>query len=291
LIGDYDSVQIEYYDSSTKKIIKVPKLSHSGRIVLTLKYLSNGYVASSTDDSNVNVWDPKTWSSKHLYKGHTSAIWCMDQIDEDTIVSGSDDGTIHIWKIRTGLTLKRIPVGRRVFTVKSILNSFQIACGLYDSNDLRIYNYSSGDLVQTLNGHTNWVLSVEALNQQYIASGDANNFVFIWDLETHSIRYKLTEHSGWVYCLKLLSSSLLASADAEGLIIIWNWLQGTLVHKLQGHNNAVHFSSLDLYDNQTLISGSWDSTIKLWNISNGSLIETITTDIEINTLTILKGNN
>ena len=114
-------------------------------------------------------------------------------------------------------------------------------------------------------------------------SGDANNFVYIWDLETYSIKYNLTGHSGWVYCLKLLSSSLLASSDAEGLIIIWNWLQGTLVHKLQGHNNAVHFSSLDLYDNQTLISGSWDSTIKLWNFSNGSLIETINTDIEINT--------
>ena len=78
----------------------------------------------------------------------------------------------------------------------------------------------------------------------------------------------------------------MASGDDKGLIIIWNWLNGSLVHRLNA--NTRYLSSIDLYDDQTLISGSWDNRIKFWNITNGQLIITIYTDIHIQALTMLK---
>jgi len=285
VIGDAWSGQIEYYDSLTKTLITTSKDYHTSGIT-SLKYLTNGYVASSS--STVNVWNPITWSSIQVYKGHASSVCCLDQIDDDTILSGSSDQIIHIWKISTGLTLNTIDVGYRVYSVRVLLNGFQIACGLNsNSENLRIYDYSSDDLVQTLIGHTVSVKAIEILNEQYIASGSGDKRVIIWDLETYSIKYNLTGHSTFVYCLKRLSSNLLASADSKGLIIIWNWLQGTLVHRLIGHNGELYFSSLDLYDDQTLISGSRDKTVRIWDISNGSLIQTIHTDIQISALTVL----
>ena len=78
----------------------------------------------------------------------------------------------------------------------------------------------------------------------------------------------------------------MASSDKSGQIIIWNWLNGSLVYRLNGHTHYVY--SLDLYDDQTLISGSWDQTIKLWNITNGQLIKTINTNIHIIALVMLQ---
>jgi WD40 repeat protein len=246
-------------------------------------------VASCSHDSTVNIRNPNTWSSIQTYKGHASSVLVLDQIDDDTIVSGSFDHTIQIWKISTGENIGRIDVGLSVFSLKVLLNGFQIICGLEDYREnLRIYNYSSGELVKRLYGNNDLVYSIEVLNEQYLASGSRDKRVIIWDLETYSIKYNLTEHFYGVKSLKLLSSNFLASADDSGLIIIWNWLQGTLVHSIKGHGQV---NSLDLYDDQTLVSGSRDKTIKFWNIFNGSLIETINTGIEINALaTLYKGN-
>ena len=288
IIGDYSSGVIWYYDLLKKNLSKASKEFHTRKINY-LKYLSNGYVASSSDDFTVNIWDPNTWSSIQVYRGHKWMVNCLDQIDNDTIVSGSDDKEIHIWKISTGEIIRKISTGYFVNSVRVFLDGFQIACGLNSNGyNFDIYNYSSGSRVNELYGHTRRVNAIEILNEQYIASGSDDKRVIIWDLETYSIKYNLPGHPTFINCLKRLSSSLLASGDFNGSIIIWNWLEGTIVHRLIGHNGILSFSSLDFnhYD-QTLISGSFDKTIKIWNISNGTLIETINTGIQIRALALI----
>ena len=245
----------------------------------------NGYVASCSTDTTVNIWNPNTGESIQKYTRHTGTVLCLDQIDAETMVSVSRDKPIHIWQISTGQTLNTINVGASVFPVKSLSNGL-IACGLYGGN-ITIYEYSTGNLIQTLKGHSNYVKSIEILNEQFMASGSSDTQVIIWDLYLYlySIKYNLSQHQGGVMCVKRLSYNLMASGDDNGLIIIWNWLNGSLVHKLIGHTRSV---SLDLYDDQTLISGSRDTTIKLWNITNGQLIKTINTGIEISSLVMLQ---
>ncbi len=242
----------------------------------------NGLVASCSDDSSVNIWNPNTGKSIQKYTEHTAFVYSLDQIDEDTLVSGSNDFKIRVWKISTGLTLKIINVNTSVFSVKSLSNGL-IACGM--SNNINIYEYSKDNLVKTLSGHYGLVSSIELLNKQFMASGSSDKKVIIWDLSSYSIKYNLSQHESELRCVQRLSSNLIASADLKGQIIIWNWLNGTLVHILKSHNSSVY--SLDLYDDQTLISGSYDKTIKLWNITNGQLIKTINTNIQIRALAIL----
>jgi WD40 repeat protein len=263
--------------------IKSFKTFHAGGIIF-LKYLSmNGYVASCSYDNTVNIWNPNTGESIQIYRQHTEWVLCLDQIDEDTLVSGSWDKTIHIWKISKGNTLNTINVGDYVYSVKSLSKGL-IACGLY--GNINIYEWSTGNSVKTLKGHSDYVLSIEILNERFMVSGSYDTRVIIWDLYSYSIKHILSQHQSEVMCVKRVSSNLMASGDKSGLIIIWNWLNGSLVHKLKGHTSYVF--SLDLYDDQTLISGSYDKTIKLWNITNGQLIKTINTDIRIRALAMLE---
>jgi len=251
------------------------------------------HVASSSNDLTINVWNTDTGELIQKYTGHTNKVFGLDQIDNDTIVSGSWDGTIQIWLISTGQNIKKIIVESLVISIKLILNGNQIACGLAGSTDnLRIYDMNTTNLVQVLNNHSSDVNSIEKLNEQYIASGSNDFRVVIWDLNTYTIKFILTAHTSGVYCLKLISSNLMASGDADGIIIIWDWLKGELIYTLNGHSNSLYLSSLDLFNDQILISGSRDSSIKIWSISNGQLLQTITTDIQIDALAVIeRGKN
>ena len=57
-----------------------------------------------------------------------------------------------------------------------------------------------------------------------------------------------------------------------------------------GHTSTI-FWSLDLLnDGQTLVSGSGDKTIKLWNWATGECLKTIETGSSIHSLSIIKIN-
>ncbi len=291
VIGDYYSGQIEYFDNGT--FTNISSKLHTNRIrhLIYLPY-KNGYVASASADTTVNVWDTLTWASIQRYTMHTDVVFSVDQIDNDTIVSGSQDNTIRIWKISTSETLQTIRVTVQVYAVRVFsIESKQIVCGTGATSDnLRIYNYSSGDLIRILSGHSLSVLSIEILSEQMMASGGYDQRVIIWDLSSYSIKYTLMGGNPSITCVRRLSSNLIASGDLNGLIIIWNWLTGKQIFNLIGHTNAIYSYSLDLYDEQTLISGSLDETVKFWNITNGELIQSKDVDIGISALAMLKSS-
>ena len=95
-------------------------------------------------------------------------------------------------------------------------------------------------------------------------------------------------HKGDVNCVKRLSATRMASAGDDGTIIIWDWLSGTRIHILESHTNILYVGSLDLFDENTLMSGSWDLTIRFWNISTGTLLETLPVMTRVNVLAMLR---
>jgi WD40 repeat protein len=286
---DSNSSQIDVYDSILREKVNSFTNLHKKPITF-LKYLPfNSLVASASEDKTVNVWDPNTGQSIQIYNGHNDSVTCIDQIESDKIVSGSDDKTIRIWRISTGETLKIIYVNDAVNTVKVFSNGFQhqIICGLSGSI-FQIYSYLTGVLVKTLDSQRYGVNYIEILNEQFMVSNSDENYVLMWDLQTCTIKNNFTHHTEWVFCLKRLSSNLVASMGFDQKVIIWNWLTGEIVHTFRCLIGDFYQISLDLFDSQTLISTCFNSTIKLWNIFNGQLIQTINTDIQIKSLAMLK---
>jgi WD40 repeat protein len=291
VIGVGGSGQIAYFDNNT--FTQISPSVHAN-VIWHLKYLpfKDGFVASASEDRTVNILNTLTWTSIQRYSNHTDWVYSVDQIENDTIVSSSRDNTIQIWRISTGETVKIINVNGAVFVVRVFSIEYkQIVCGSAgSSSNLEIYNYTTGNLARTLIGHSAGVRSIEMLSEQFMASGGVDKKVIIWDLFSYSIKYNLTGHTSVVYCIKRLSSNLIASGDDNGTIIVWNWLRGEQIFKLTGHTNALYYNSLDLYDEQTLISCSFDKTVKFWNITNGELIQSIHIGVSIFSLGVLKSS-
>jgi WD40 repeat protein len=255
-----------------------------------IKLLSNGNVATCSDDRLIKIWSTSTWSLMQTFSGHVGPIYQIEQIDASTIASASFDGSVRIWSLSTGTMIskwKPTP-GITVLAVKLLSNGL-LAVGLQaSSSTLELYNYTTKTLVKSLNGHTNSVTDLEILNVTFLASASADMKVMIWDVTaTIPLKYTFTGHTDFVMDLKLISSKLLASGSTGSNIIIWDWTAGSLVGTLTGHSNQIWFT-LDMFSENVLISGSLDLTIKFWNVTSGSLIQSIPSSIDILSLAMLK---
>ena len=82
-------------------------------------------------------------------------------------------------------------------------------------------NVNAGVLVAALTGHSNYVFSLVALSNGYLASAGADMTIKVWNFTDGSLRKSLVGHSNYVYSLVLLQNGNMASGSLDNIIKIW----------------------------------------------------------------------
>jgi WD40 repeat protein len=255
---------------------------------------NTNYVATSSEDKTVKIWNVSSslsWTFIRTYSQHSSAVYALEWLDNDTLASGSSDRTIRLWSMTTGQTKRTIQINQSGFSLKLLNTNIHLAAGLgYPNHDINIYNINDGSLVSSLKGHTSVVYDLVQISDELLASssGYPDKTVRIWNLTTNTCKFNLTGHTSSVVGLKQITPSILASGSYDRTIKLWDITSGQLIRTLMGHTNAIQWS-VDLLNNgQTLVSGSFDQTIKLWNWSTGECFSTIQTpDSSIYSLAVI----
>ncbi|KAF5860979.1 hypothetical protein ETB97_000889, partial [Aspergillus alliaceus] len=74
----------------------------------------------------------------------------------------------------------------------------QLASGSHD-NTIKLWDPTTGELRQTLEGHSGWVLSVTfSPDGKQLASGSSDKTIKLWDPTTGELRQTLEGHSSWL---------------------------------------------------------------------------------------------
>jgi WD40 repeat protein len=252
---------------------------------------NTNYVATCSVDATVKIWNVSSslnWTLITTYSQHSSWVLALEWLDQDTLASaGYSDRTIKLWSPTTGQTKRIIKTnltGQTKRTIQTNLNvcslkllnsNIHLAAGLgYPGpGDINIYNINNGILVTSLKGHTSYVNDLVQISANLLASSSRDKTVRIWNLRTKSCKFILTGHTRDVYGLKQITPSILASGSLDKTIKLLDIPSGQLKRTLTGHTNYVYLS-IDLMNSQTLVSGSWDKKIKLWNWSTGECLST-----------------
>jgi guanine nucleotide-binding protein subunit beta-2-like 1 protein len=95
--------------------------------------------------------------------------------------------------------------------------------------------------------------------------------------ETLTLRGELTAHKGWVTAIAPPidpNSDVLLSSSRDKTVIVWSLTReegnyGFAKRALRGHSHYVQDVVISS-DGQFCISGSWDGTLRLWDINNGT---------------------
>ncbi|TQB67433.1 hypothetical protein MPDQ_005815 [Monascus purpureus] len=115
-------------------------------------------------------------------------------------------------------------------------------------------------------GHGGLVYTIK-LRGSYLVSGSADKTVRVWNADTQRlIRGPLWGHEGSVICLDFDDSpgqDVIISGSADRSILVWQFSTGNAIKRLE---NAHESTILSLaFDHRLLVTGSRDTTIKLWD--------------------------
>ncbi|KAI2955342.1 hypothetical protein CBS147323_9583 [Aspergillus niger] len=144
---------------------------------------------------------------------------------------------------------------------------------------------SWGPRLQTLTGHTNFVISTAfSPDGHTLASGSSDETIKLWSTTEWKCLKTLAEHSEEVKSIAFSPDGrTLASGSSDGTIKLWSTTEWKCLKTLAEHSeevNSIAFSP----DGRTLASGSSDRTIKLWSTTEWKWPKTLADHSEVNSI-------
>ncbi|MCJ1329364.1 hypothetical protein MMC10_006043, partial [Thelotrema lepadinum] len=119
-----------------------------------------------------------------------------------------------------------------------------------------VWDAATGSLLQTLEGHSDWVNSVAFSHDgQRIVSGSGDKTVKVWDAATGSLLQTLEGHSDSVYSVAFShDGQKIVSGSYDKTVKVWDAATGSLLQTLEGHSDAVKSIATSLTNRLKTIS-------------------------------------
>ncbi len=185
---------IRLWDVKAGQAIRI--LQGHTSIVRSVAFSSDGqFLVSGSVDKTVRLWNVDTGNVLAVLQGHNRPVSSVSfspippnpPYQEGLggiVASGSDDGTVKLWDIRTG---KCIQIQAHTDWIQSVAFSPDgniLASGSHDRT-IKLWDVNTGQLLRTLQGHTGWIWSVAFSPEgETIASSSQDGTIKVWDVLT-----------------------------------------------------------------------------------------------------------
>jgi F-box and WD-40 domain protein CDC4 len=160
--------------------------------------------------------------------GHTHSVRAI-AAHGDTLVSGSYDCSVRVWKISTGEVLQRLQGhSQKVYSV--VLDHARNRCisGSMD-NLVKVWNLETGACIWNLDGHSSLVGLLD-LSHGRLVSAAADSTLRIWDPVTGQCKSRLCAHTGAITCFQHDDQKVISGSDRT--LKMWNVQTGEFVKDL-----------------------------------------------------------
>ena len=240
---------IKLWDTSSGT--ELSTLNGSAFEVFSIALLPNGWLASGSSEATIKVWDLEESKEVKTLTGHTDAVVSLAVLKNGNLVSYSHDDTIKIWNPYLAennllLTISGHGNTSSIIPIGVLSNDFLVTCSGDEDDELKgilqVWDSNDGKLVKTLSHWLSSLWTVVVLSNDQVGIGSGDGTIKIIDLEDDSkTRIKVEAHDGEVTCLLQLPNGNLVSAGIDEE------------------------------------ASSSNYSIKVWNISNFTLLQSINT--------------
>ncbi|KAA8568860.1 hypothetical protein MFRU_017g00500 [Monilinia fructicola] len=167
--------------------------------------------------------------------GHTHSVRAI-AAHQDTLVSGSYDCTVRVWKISTGEVLHRLQ-GHSAKVYSVVLDHKRNRCisGSMDTY-VKVWSLETGSCLFTLEGHTSLVGLLD-LRDERLVSAAADSTLRIWDPESGVCKSTLSAHTGAITCFQHDGQKVISGSDRT--LKMWDVKTGECIKDLLGDLSGV----------------------------------------------------
>ena len=225
----------------------------------------NTKLASGSYDKTARLWDVATGTLLRVFEGEGTVHTIRFLPNNTLLTSESTNVKVKIWDVDTG-TLQNSLEGSfdewGGFLAVSWDGRLLVSGPTMSTVVLR--NTKTGELLHTLDGHSNWARCVVFSRDDTMVTSAAGEVVMLWEVGTGVLRAKLEGHEDIIRDVAVSQdASLVASISADGTAKIWDAKTGALKQTFERYLKdcvVIAFSP----DN-TLGSGSRGGSLRLWD--------------------------
>jgi WD40 repeat protein len=238
-------------------------------------------VTGSADDS-IRVWDADTYELLFMLEGHASWAWSLAIIPgTDFLASGREDGSIIIFDLSTRTLSHSLTEGGHSDRVRCLLATRSSTLLVSGSNDkmIKVWDVVTRTCLRTLAGHTKCVYALTNVPGDLVVSGSGDRSVKVWNpINGECVRSIANAIGGRpVLCLAFVPGlHLLASGGYDGRITLLDVATGESKFAFSEEHTDWIRALVVLSGTSLLASCSDDSRVKVWNVTTGKCVQTLT---------------
>lgn len=281
ITGSYDrKIRIWY---NNKCILTLPRdiSAHTGWITSLVLFSDNKRILTGSFDGTIRMWYLDRSDQKRSYPHHEECVRTLVVTsDGKWLISGSDDGSIKIWDLEIAQRKPMEPIEpiqkrsglNAIIRVIAVTPDNKYVLSESEDHKIEIWNIEHNKQEGILIGHKGSISSI-AINAKMVVSGSYDKTLRIWDLANFKERLCLKSEWHWITAVILSHDGECIIAGSEnGKVILWKTQELSFGASLkpemilETHRDRV--SSLAITsDNNQIVSGSKDGTIKICNLS------------------------
>jgi len=257
-VGSWDGA-IFIFDVITGKQTAI--LSGHTSWVRSVAFSSDGRsLVSGGDDATVKLWDMQTGGVIKIFHGHAGWIYSVSISADCSMVSGSSGNTIYLWDIQTEKCLWTIKqqntvchVGFSSINPQHIISISDKNVWQWDVNGHQIPPTYDGTYIAFSPDYTHFALCNE--NIVTVQKSDPRTTVAEFHVANGETRHCCFSPDG-----------KLVAAAVDNTVYVWDITSPDphLIETFVGHTKYI--SSLVFSSPSSLISVSWDKSVKFWQI-------------------------
>lgn len=272
-----DARSVVLWDTAVGRPVRA--LAGHQKPVLSIAFSPDGKtLLSGSADTTVVLWEVETGKQLRTYKGHSGPVVAVAFApDGKRFLSGSPEGLAIHWEIDTGEQVHKFK-WRDILAVAYSPDGTTLATASADAT-ATLWDAKTGKQTVLLRGHREDVNCVAfSADSRRVVTGSSDDSGGVWDAANGTRLTRTRGHTVNIHSAAFTPDGRrVITGEREELVVMADAATGVPARTFVGHSAEI-LSIVPRPDGTTMLTGSRDGTARIWDLTTGRELLTLTTD-------------